>query len=539
MQIIIPMSGFGERFRRAGYKVPKPLIEIEGKAIIGHVIDMFPGNHKFLFVCNKDHLNDTDMESVIRKHTKDLEHHIIGIDPHKLGPVHAVTHAYKYLNPSEPTIVNYCDFTCYWSYQDFEEYVRSTSCDGAIPAYRGFHPHSLGSTNYAYIKTNKDKQLVEIKEKEPFTNDRMNEYASSGTYYFAKGEYVLKYFDMLIDKDINLNGEYYCSLVYNLMHEDNLKTNVYELEHFMQWGTPEDVKEYNHWSSIFREMHNRNMSSFNNESKKKYNSLAGTTMITMAGKGSRFAKEGYNTTKPLIEVNKLPMFIESVSSLPRTKDNIFIINSDVKETVERNLEKYFEEEYEVISLDGVTDGQSSTTRFGIEKIKNKNPITISACDHALFFDRNKLEEILNEETDIIAWVAKGYYSAVRNPEMYGWVSINEKDLITKTAVKSILNSPEEDYVITGTFTFRDAQLLEELIDLQRKKKRSVNGEYYLDSLIEEAILGGKKCKILRVSNYVCWGTPNELRTYNYWKKCFSKWSGHPYSTINQSDEEAV
>ena len=31
MQIIIPMSGFGERFRKVGYKVPKPLIEIDGK----------------------------------------------------------------------------------------------------------------------------------------------------------------------------------------------------------------------------------------------------------------------------------------------------------------------------------------------------------------------------------------------------------------------------------------------------------------------------------------------------------------------------
>ena len=44
MQIVIPMSGFGERFRRAGYTVPKPLVRIEGKTIIEHVVDMFPGD---------------------------------------------------------------------------------------------------------------------------------------------------------------------------------------------------------------------------------------------------------------------------------------------------------------------------------------------------------------------------------------------------------------------------------------------------------------------------------------------------------------
>ena len=60
MQIVIPMSGFGERFRRAGYTVPKPLIKIDGKPIIEHVIDMFPGETNFIFICNQDHLGHPD-----------------------------------------------------------------------------------------------------------------------------------------------------------------------------------------------------------------------------------------------------------------------------------------------------------------------------------------------------------------------------------------------------------------------------------------------------------------------------------------------
>lgn len=56
MQIVIPMSGFGERFRRAGYSVPKPLIEVAGKPIIEYVVAMFPGERDILFICNEDHL---------------------------------------------------------------------------------------------------------------------------------------------------------------------------------------------------------------------------------------------------------------------------------------------------------------------------------------------------------------------------------------------------------------------------------------------------------------------------------------------------
>ena len=58
MQIVIPMSGFGERFRKVGYSVPKPLIMIDGKAIIQHVVEMFPGEKDITFICNEDHLNE-------------------------------------------------------------------------------------------------------------------------------------------------------------------------------------------------------------------------------------------------------------------------------------------------------------------------------------------------------------------------------------------------------------------------------------------------------------------------------------------------
>ena len=53
MQIIIPMSGFGERFRKVGYKLPKPLIMVDEKPIIQHVVEMFSDEDDFIFICNK------------------------------------------------------------------------------------------------------------------------------------------------------------------------------------------------------------------------------------------------------------------------------------------------------------------------------------------------------------------------------------------------------------------------------------------------------------------------------------------------------
>ena len=67
--------------------------------------------------------------------------------------------------------------------------------------------------------------------------NKMNEYCSNGTYYFKSGSMVKKYFQELIDLDINLKGEYYVSLVYNLIVRDGLNVGIFEIEkeHHTTW----------------------------------------------------------------------------------------------------------------------------------------------------------------------------------------------------------------------------------------------------------------------------------------------------------------
>ncbi|MBI4083894.1 MAG: NTP transferase domain-containing protein, partial [Candidatus Lambdaproteobacteria bacterium] len=132
MQIIVPMSGFGERFRRAGYDVPKALIPVEGRPIIAHVAGLFPGEDDFLFICNQDHLDTPryrmrEQLRAIRPGGK-----VEGIAPHKLGPVNAVLQARAHVKLDEPVIVNYCDFACTWDYSRFKALVLESRCDGAI-----------------------------------------------------------------------------------------------------------------------------------------------------------------------------------------------------------------------------------------------------------------------------------------------------------------------------------------------------------------------------------------------------------------------
>ena len=128
------MSGTGERFRRAGYDLPKPMIEVEGRTIISHVVDMFPGDHEFTFVCNNDHLIDRSLGMAAELNSLHENVTIVGIDSHKKGPGYAVMQVFNQLDLSSPLVINYCDFTCYWDFADFVSFTEETGCDGAIPS---------------------------------------------------------------------------------------------------------------------------------------------------------------------------------------------------------------------------------------------------------------------------------------------------------------------------------------------------------------------------------------------------------------------
>jgi len=236
------MSGIGKRFVDAKYTDPKPLIIIEDKPIIYHIIDLFPGETKFTFICNDKHLKETNMREILLTKVPNANIFEVSVNNRK-GPVDAVIQARELIDDSEEIIISYCDYGTDWDYIKFKKEMNNLNVHGGIACYTGFHPHMLGTDNYAFIKET-NMWLDEIQEKKPFTQNKMNEYTSNGTYYFKSGLIVKKYFQKLIDLNISTNDEFYVSMVYNLLKQDNLETKLFLIKKMLQWGTPKDLEEY-------------------------------------------------------------------------------------------------------------------------------------------------------------------------------------------------------------------------------------------------------------------------------------------------------
>lgn len=515
MKIIIPMSGIGKRFVEAGYKEPKPLIIVEDKTIIEHIVNLFPGEKDFVFICNDQHLRETNMREILNKIVPNCKIYEVSVKNRK-GPVDAVMQiADREINDDDEIIVSYCDYGTVWDYEKFKIEIKDV--DGAIPCYIGFHPHMLGGDNYAFVKE-ENKNFIAIQEKKPFTNDKMKEYASNGTYYFKSGKILKKYFQELIDKNISVNNEFYVSMVYNLMKEDGLNIGVFEIEKMLQWGTPKDLEEYLVWSNYFlkRELN------FNKNFLDKYDT---TLILPMAGAGSRFFNVGYTTPKPLLDIEGLPMIIQAVECLPQTGKQIFICQNEhlKKYEIGSTIKNYYKNS-EILGIDYITEGQACTCELAFKNfdIPNDKPILISACDNGVYYDINKYEILLEDpNVDIIIWCFSNNPTSKLYPQMYAWLDVDDNDFIKRVSIKKAFTDCENKYAIIGTMLFKKADyFLKGLNNIYETNYRT-NNEFYVDNMIEPLVKMGYKAKIFNVDNYLCWGTPNDYKTYNYWKDYFT------------------
>jgi len=72
--LLLPIAGNGQRFIDAGYKLPKPLIEINGKTILDRSLESVNiDNCNLIFIIREDHVKEHNLNLVLRSKYKDCK----------------------------------------------------------------------------------------------------------------------------------------------------------------------------------------------------------------------------------------------------------------------------------------------------------------------------------------------------------------------------------------------------------------------------------------------------------------------------------
>ena len=231
LNVIIPMAGAGSRFAAAGYSFPKPLIDVNNKPMIHHVVDNIGIEANFIYVVQKAHREEYNLDTLLNLITPDCT--IVEVDGLTEGSAVTSLLAKEHIDNDHPLFFANSDQHVVWDPMDFMYEMQETKSDGGIVTFKATHP------KWSFAKADENNIVTEVAEKNPISDN-----ATVGFYYWKHGSDYVKYAEQMIEKNIRTNNEFYICPVFNEAIEDGKKIKMYQADEMWGLGTPEDLQHF-------------------------------------------------------------------------------------------------------------------------------------------------------------------------------------------------------------------------------------------------------------------------------------------------------
>ena len=230
MNIIIPMAGAGSRFSQAGFKLPKPLIEVHGKPMYQWAANSLPLDQagRLVFIIRKDEFT--------QQLSDDIAYTYAGYDPDIVvlnsltrGQAETVYLAADVLDTREATLIHNADTA-------FESMTMPNNHSfGGLVTFECAPNDARWS--FARVDDLDTDKIVEVREKQIISS-----HASTGTYYFSDTEWLLTAIHQQLEQGMTEQGEFYIAPLYNRAIHDGHYIELLHCQNFTGLGTPEELK---------------------------------------------------------------------------------------------------------------------------------------------------------------------------------------------------------------------------------------------------------------------------------------------------------
>ncbi|MEI7918252.1 MAG: glycosyltransferase family 2 protein [Candidatus Saccharibacteria bacterium] len=233
-------------------------------------------------------------------------------------------------------------------------------------------------------------------------------------------------------------------------------------------------------------------------------------LMPMGGLGQRFRDAGYNTPKPLIDVNGTPMFHKALAAYDSYNGNkiyIFVIRKDTDD--EYGLAKQILSilpDAKIKVLDHNTRGAVETCLIAEDFIDPSLPLVIMDCD--ISFDAGNYFELIKQAVENNSFDGLLLSFDSNNPR-YSFAEINEQNIVLRTAEKVAISNN----ALMGAYFFTKAKSFLDATHLLMDEPISDTMKEYFVSLIYNILITNQKRIGLAKGTFYCFGTPEELLAY--------------------------
>jgi glucose-1-phosphate thymidylyltransferase len=224
MRAIIPVAGFGSRLKPHTYSIPKVLLNVGGKPIIGHIIEKLISENikKATFIIG--HLGEMIQAYVVKTYPE-LKAEFIE-QKEMLGLGHAIYTAIPTIDEKEIFII--LGDTVFDV--NLTEVLKNKQTALGVK-----YVDDPGRFGVAVVEDGWIKKLVE-KPKEPISR-----LALVGLYYISDSDKLVKALNDLVKKNIRTKGELQLTDALQLMIESGAKITTFPVDGWFDCGKPETL----------------------------------------------------------------------------------------------------------------------------------------------------------------------------------------------------------------------------------------------------------------------------------------------------------
>lgn len=223
--------------------------------------------------------------------------------------------------------------------------------------------------------------------------------------------------------------------------------------------------------------------------------------------------------KPLLEVDGRPMIARVLDSLPPYSETVVAASRAVAE--HPKYQSSLPTTAKTTILTKTTRGAVETCLAVIDERDPEAPLFISACDSAFVYEMARWLEITQDlSIECAIWTFRNHPHANRHPKQYAWLRQSAgkpEGILCKQALSA---KPEKDAGVTGTFWFRRARDFRAAAEKLVARGETINGEFYIDQVMDLYLREGHRAADFPVKHYLCFGTPDDVRTFEYWARHF-------------------
>jgi glucose-1-phosphate thymidylyltransferase len=231
MKVVIPLAGFGTRLRPHTFTKPKPLINVAGKPVLGHVLDMFKDIPVDEFIFITGHLGD-QIEQYVTNQYPHLQARYFE-QKEMNGQSTAVYLAKDHL--SGPMLIVFVD--------TIVETDLSMLKDEKADAVAWVKPVE-DPRRFGVALVGPDGYVTKLIEK---PSDVSNNLVVVGFYYLKDSQAFMRAIEEQIARDIKTKNEYFLADALQLMLDKGMKMRVQPVEVWEDCGKPETVLHTNRY----------------------------------------------------------------------------------------------------------------------------------------------------------------------------------------------------------------------------------------------------------------------------------------------------